>query len=117
MSFFGPRPPKVPSTVANPLPIQPTLFIPLKPTTTSHTARLECVGTTPRNPEPIHGCPIALQLQKSQPPTRAGAVGSDMESTQPPYMSAIAEKLSREAKLRGVRALLNVTKLVVKLNG
>ena len=40
----------------------PTNFIPLKPTTTSHTARLECVGTTPRNPEPIRGCPIALQL-------------------------------------------------------
>jgi len=48
---------------------------------------------------------------------RAGAVGSDMESTQPPYTSAIAEKLSREAKLRGVRALSNVTKLVVKLDG
>jgi hypothetical protein len=65
MSFFGPRPPKVPSTVANPLPIQPTSFIPFKPTTTSHTARLECVGTTLCNPELIHGCLIALQLLAS----------------------------------------------------
>ena len=65
MSFFGPRPPKVPSTVTNPLPIQPTLFIPLKPTTTSHTTRLECVGTAPHNPEPICGCPVALQLLAS----------------------------------------------------
>ena len=59
MSFFGPHPPRVPSMVSNPLPIQPPSFIPL---TTSHTARLECVGTTPCNPEPICGCPIALQL-------------------------------------------------------
>jgi len=65
MSFFGPRPPKVPSTVANPLPIQPTSFIPLKPITPSHTVRPGCVGTTPRNPEPIQGCPIALQLLDS----------------------------------------------------
>jgi hypothetical protein len=65
MSFFEPCPPKVPSTVSNPLPIQPPSFIPLKPTTTSHTARLECVGTTPRNPELICGCPIALQLLAS----------------------------------------------------
>ena len=33
MSFFGPRPPKVPSTVTNPPCVEPTSFIPLKPTT------------------------------------------------------------------------------------
>jgi len=57
------------------------------------------------------------RLQKSQPPMRAGAVGSDAESTQLPYTSAIAGKISREAKLSRVRALSNATKLAVKLDG
>jgi hypothetical protein len=45
------------------------------------------------------------------------AVGSNAESTQPPYLGVIVGKLSQEAKLSRVRALSNVTKLVVKLDG
>ena len=57
------------------------------------------------------------RLQKSQPSMRAKAVGSDTESTQLPYMSAIVGKISQEAKLSKVRALSNATKLAVKLDG
>jgi hypothetical protein len=53
------------------------------------------------------------QLQKSQPPMRARAVRSNMESTQPPYMGVIVQKLYQEAQLSRMRAL----KLVVKLDG
>ena len=57
------------------------------------------------------------QLQKSRPPMRAEAVGSDAQSTQLPYTSAIVGKISQEAKLSRVRALSNATKLAVKLDG
>jgi hypothetical protein len=57
------------------------------------------------------------RLQKSQPPMRAEAVGSNAESTQLPYMSVIVGKISQEAKLSRVRALSNATKLAVKLDG
>lgn len=71
MSFFGPRPPKVPPTVTNPPPIQPTSFIPTTPshkpvaTETPERLNLESIATTSHNPESIRGCPIALQLLRS----------------------------------------------------
>lgn len=63
MSFFGPRPPKVPSTVTNPQRVEPTSFIPLKPT--SQIERLESAPVTPHASKPTRGCPIALQLLAS----------------------------------------------------
>lgn len=61
MSFFGPRPPKVPSTVTNPPCIQTTSFIPLTPTT----RHMESLKSTPHTSKPTRGCPIALQLLAS----------------------------------------------------
>jgi hypothetical protein len=64
MSFFGPRPPKVPSTVTNPSCIQTTSFIPLTGTpTTGQIDRLNL--STPHTSKPTRGCPIALQLLAS----------------------------------------------------
>ena len=54
MSFFGPRPSKVPATVTAPPPIQPTFFAPAKSSLREILEKNNC--------EPVPGCPFALQL-------------------------------------------------------
>ena len=57
MSFFGPRPSKVPATVTAPPPIQPTSFAPTKSSLREILEKNNC--------EPVPGCPFALQLLAS----------------------------------------------------
>jgi hypothetical protein len=58
MSFFGPRPSKVPATVTAPPPIQPASFVPPK-------SDLSETLSEKNDPKPIRGCPFALQLLTS----------------------------------------------------
>jgi hypothetical protein len=57
MSFFGPRPSKVPATVTAPPPIQPASFLPLESDLSEILEK--------NDPKLIPGCPFALQLLAS----------------------------------------------------